>query len=119
MCARGHIRQYTNAKSTHVPFAKDGMYYREFPTMFDWVHNGEGLTTFNLHGLMDPTERNFEKRVRRFSEMYMGADPAMGPGSQNYDPQHKIIRSLLNGSRGPMLRKVTPRPQHLHRQLAQ
>ena len=92
--------------------------------MFDWVHNGEGLTTFNLHGLMDPTERNFEKRVRRFSEMYMGADPAMGPGSQNYDPQHKVIRSLLNGSRGPMLRKVTPRPQHfppshLHRQLAQ
>ena len=79
------------------------MYYREFPTMFDWVHNGEGLTTFNLHGLMDPTERNFEKRVRRFSEMYMGADPAMGPGSQNYDPQHKVIRSLLNGSRGPML----------------
>ena len=84
------------------------MYYREFPTMFDWVHNGEGLTTFNLHGLMNPTERNFEKRVRRFSEMYMGADPAMGPGSQNYDPQHKVIRSLLNGSRGPMLRKVTP-----------
>ena len=26
-------------------FAKDGMYYREFPTIFDWVHNGEGLTT--------------------------------------------------------------------------
>jgi len=75
-----------------------GMYYREFPTMFDWVHNGEGLTTFNLHGLMDPTERNFEKRVRRFSEMYMGDDPAMGTGSQNYDKDAKIIRSLLNGA---------------------
>eukprot|EP01049_Picozoa_sp_SAG25_P006453 SAG25_NODE_486_length_7469_cov_4.137449_2_plen_160_part_00 len=33
----GHIRQYTNAKTTQVPFARDGMYYREFPTMFDWV----------------------------------------------------------------------------------
>ena len=22
--------------------------------MFDWVHNGEGLTTFNLHGLTSP-----------------------------------------------------------------
>ena len=33
---RGHIRQYTNAKTSHVPFALDGMYYREFPTMFDW-----------------------------------------------------------------------------------
>ena len=110
MCHRaweGHIRQYTNAKTTHVEFARDGMYYREFPTMFDWVHNGEGLTTFNLHGLMDPAERNFEKRVRRFSGMYMGEDPALGKGSQNYDKDVKIVRSLLNGSRGPMLRKAT------------
>ena len=43
----GHLRQYTEAKTTAVPFARDGMYYREFPVMFDWVHNGEGLTTFN------------------------------------------------------------------------
>lgn len=40
---RGHIRQYTNAKTSHVPFALDGMYYREFPTMFDWVHNGASI----------------------------------------------------------------------------
>ena len=33
----GHLKQYTEAKTTVVPFAKDGMYYREFPTMFDWV----------------------------------------------------------------------------------
>ncbi len=33
----------------------------------------------------------------------MGEDP----GAPNYDPQHKIIRSLINGSRGPMLRKAT------------
>jgi hypothetical protein len=79
------------------------MYYREFPVMFDWVHNGEGLTTFNLHGLMDPTAREFDRRVRRFAGFYMGDDPQ----SPNYDKQHKIIRSLLNGSRGPMLRKAT------------
>ena len=40
---RGHIRQYTNATTSHVPFALDGMYYREFPTMFDWVHNGASI----------------------------------------------------------------------------
>ena len=79
------------------------MYYREFPVMFDWVHNGEGLTTFNLHGLMDPTARDFDKRVRRFAGFYMGDDPQ----SPNYDKQRKIIRSLFNGSRGPMLRKAT------------
>ena len=99
----GHLKQYTEAKTTDVPFARDGMYYREFPVMFDWVHNGEGLTTFNLHGLMDPTARNFDKRVQRFASFYMGDDPQ----APNYDKKHKIIRSLLNGSRGPMLRKAT------------
>ena len=29
------------------------------------------------------------------------------PGAPNYDPEHKIIRSLFNGSRGPLLRKAT------------
>src|SRR5262245_33156318 len=31
----GHLRQYTAARTTQVPFAKDGMYYKEFPVMFD------------------------------------------------------------------------------------
>ena len=56
---------------------------------------------------MDPFERNFEKRVRRFAGMFMGDDSALAPGQQNYDKKHKIIGSLLNGSRGPMLRKAT------------
>lgn len=99
----GHIRQYTEAKTTDVPFCRDGMYYKEFPVMFDWVHNGEGLTTFNLHGLMDPHEESLERRARRFAGFYMDEDSQ----APNYDPQHKIIRSLLNGSRGPMLRKAT------------
>ncbi len=46
----GHLRQYTEAKTTEVPFARDGMYYKEFPVMFDWLHHGEGLTVFNLEG---------------------------------------------------------------------
>src|SRR3954449_12625545 len=44
----GHLRQYTAAKTTDVPFAREGMYYKEFPVTFDWLHNGEGLTVFNL-----------------------------------------------------------------------
>jgi hypothetical protein len=99
----GHLRQYTEAKTTEVPFARDGMYYKEFPVMFDWVHNAEGLTTFNHHGLFDPYERSFEDRVRRFAGFYMDEDPQ----APNYDPEHKIIRSLFNGSRGPLLRKAT------------
>ena len=99
----GHLRQYTEAKTTEVPFARDGMYYKEFPVMFDWLHNGEGLTVFNLQGLSDPNDRNFQRRVRRFAGFYMNEDPQ----ALNYDPKHKIIRSMFNGSRGPLLRKAT------------
>jgi len=99
----GHLRQYTLAKTTEVPLARDGMYYKEFPTQFDWMHNGEGLTVFNLMGLANPTDPAYERRVRRYAGFYMNEDPQ----APNYDPEHKIIRSLFNGSRGPLLRKAT------------
>lgn len=99
----GHLRQYTEAKTTDVPFARDGMYYKEFPVMMDWMHNGEGLRVFNLQGLSDPRDIRFGHRVRRFAGLYMNEDP----GAPNYDPQHKIIRSMFNGSRGPLMRKTT------------
>ncbi|HUE75084.1 MAG TPA: hypothetical protein VMP01_29720 [Pirellulaceae bacterium] len=99
----GHLRQFTAAKTIEVPFAKDGMYYKEFPVMFDWLHNGEGLTVFNVMGLNNPGDGEFRKRVRRYAGFYMNEDP----GAPNYDPQHKIIRSMFNGSRGPLLRKAT------------
>ena len=99
----GHLRQFTEAKTVEVPFARDGMYYKEFPVTMDWVHNGEGLTVFDLQGLGDPNDNAFRKRVRRYAGFYLNEDP----GAQNYDPRHKIIRSLFNGSRGPLMRKAT------------
>jgi hypothetical protein len=99
----GHLRQYTAARTTHVPFARDGMYYKEFPVMFDWLHNGEGLTPFNVQGLSDPDDLLFRQRVRRFAGFYLNEDK----GAANYDPKHRIIRSLFNGSRGPLLRSAT------------
>ena len=99
----GHLRQFTIAKTTDVPFARDGMYYKEFPVMFDWLHNSEGLTVFNLQGISDPYDGDFQKRVRRYAGFYMNEDPQ----AKNYDPKHKIIRSMFNGSRGPLLRKAT------------
>lgn len=99
----GHLRQYTLAKTTEVPFARDGMYYKEFPVTMDWLHNGEGLTVFNLQGLSDPEDARFQQRVKRFAGFYLNEDP----GALNYDAEHKIIKSLFNGSRGPLLRKAT------------
>lgn len=71
--------------------------------MMDWLHNGEGLVVFNLQGLSDPRDAALAKRTRRFAGFYLNEDP----GAPNYDSQHKIIRSMFNGSRGPLLRKAT------------
>ncbi len=99
----GHLRQYTLAKTVEVPFAREGMYFKEFPVMMDWLHNGEGLVVFNLQGLSDPRDELFGQRVKRFAGFYLNEDP----GALNYDPQHKIIRSMFSGSRGPLMRKAT------------
>lgn len=99
----GNLRQYTLARTKDVPFARDGMYYKEFPVMIDWQHISEGLSVFNLQGLSDPYDPRFRDRARRFAGFYMNEDP----GAPNYDPKLKIIRSMFNGSRGPLLRKAT------------
>ncbi len=99
----GHLRQYTLAKTVDVPFARDGMYFKEFPVMMDWLHNAEGLVVFNLQGLSDPNDSPFANRVQRYAGFYLNEDP----GAPNYDAEHKIIRSMFNGSRGPLLRKAT------------
>jgi hypothetical protein len=99
----GMLKQYTEAKTVEVPIARGGMYYKEFCVQADWMHLGEGLQLFNRMGLSVPTDANYQARARRFAGFYMNEDPE----APNYDPRHKIIRSMLNGSRGPMLRQAT------------
>ncbi len=105
----GHVHQMSAPPNTvtgrpsHLPYAVDGMYYKEFPTRADWMHISEGLMVFNMMGLGDPYDDKFRHRVRRFAGFYMNEDH----GALNYDPRHKIIRSMYNGSRGPLMRKTT------------
>ncbi len=99
----GHLQQYTRAKTTEVEVARAGMYYKDFSVQFDWQHLSEGLSVFNFLGLSDPGHRENLKRVQQFAGFYMGEDPA----APNWDAEHKIIRSLMTGSRGPMLRDAT------------
>jgi hypothetical protein len=107
MFLKGHeglLKQYTEARTTVVPIARDGMYYKEFIVQSDWMHHGEGLQLFNRMGLSVPDDPKYQERARRFAGFYMGEDPE----APNYDSVHKIIRSMQNGSRGPMLRRATP-----------
>lgn len=85
----GHIKQYSNL----------GMYHREFITSFDWEHNGEGYAAFLLLPLADPEGPLTQQRIIRFADFYTGRDTT----TRNYDPEHRIIRSILNGSKGPTL----------------
>lgn len=97
----GHIQQYTEARAPGIEMAENGMFYREFITAFDWEHNGEGIAAFLFAGLGRPDDQRYVDRVIRFAGFYTGEDPE----AQNYDPVHRIIRSIQNGSRGP---KMTP-----------
>ncbi|MBM3784089.1 MAG: hypothetical protein FJW30_06990 [Acidobacteria bacterium] len=95
----GHLRQFTAAKAPSARMAKDGMFHKEFVTSFDWEHTGEGLAAFHFYALSPPGDAEYIQRVRRFAGFYTGEDA----NARNYDKRHKIIRSILNGSRGPML----------------
>jgi len=99
----GHLKQYMELRTTKTELARNGAYYKEFITQSDWFHTGEGMRGFMFLGLSDPADERFRARMRRFAGLYMNEDPE----APNYDPQHRIIRSLWTGSKGPMLRKAT------------
>ena len=99
----GMIRQYSEAKTIDVPAGRDGMYVDEYSAQSDWMHHGEGLQLFNRMAWSSPNDPVYLDRVRRFAALYMGE----APHAPNYDPQRKLIRSMINGSKGPMLRKAT------------
>ncbi len=95
----GHLDQYTKAKDPSTELARDGMYYKEFPTSYDWEHIGEGLGPFYWYGLSRPADERYAIRLRRWAGLYMNEDP----DARNYDAKLKIIPSLFNGSKGAKL----------------
>lgn len=99
----GHLKQYGELRTELTTLASEGAYHREFITQSDWFHTGEGMRAFLLMGHSAPDDRRLVERMERFSQMYTGEDPDVA----NYDPRHRIIRSIWNGSLGPMLRRAT------------
>ncbi len=99
----GHLRQYGELRTTKTELARNGAYFNEFITMSDWFHTGEGMRGFVFQGLSEPANPTLRKRMKRFAGLYMNEDPE----APNYDPEHKVIRSIWNGSKGPMMRKAT------------
>ncbi len=99
----GHLRQYGELRTELTPLAKNGAYHKEFITQSDWFHTAEGMRAFFLWGHSEPENPLLVGRMKKFMAMYNGEDPEI----QNYDPEKKIIKSIWNGSLGPMLRRAT------------
>jgi hypothetical protein len=99
----GMLKQYSEAKTVEVEFGRNGMYQKDFSPMSDWMHHGEGMQSFVRMGLSVPNLPAFQRRARLYAGFYMDEDPQ----AKNYDPKLKLIRSMMNGSTGPLLRKAT------------
>ena len=78
-------------------FTRYGQVHNEFDGYYDWMHHGESSTYFYFFGLADPTIEKDRRRALRFAGLYMNEDPE----APNWDPERKMIRSPINGSRGP------------------
>jgi hypothetical protein len=74
-----------------------GQIHREFDAYYDWMHHGEGYLYLYFLGLAGPSTLKDRQRAKNFAAMYTGDDPE----APNYDKQLKLIRSPLNGSKGP------------------
>lgn len=83
-------------------FADYGQIYREFDAYYDWMHHGESSIYFYYFGLANPNSEPDRARALRFAHMYTGDDPILKEqGNENWDPEKRMIRSPINGSRGP------------------
>jgi len=78
-------------------FTQFGTVTREFDRYYDWMHHGESYTFLHYFGLADPEHYVDRQRALNFAAMYTGEDPQ----APNWDPEHKLIRSPINGSAGP------------------
>ena len=97
-------------------FTKYGQVYREFDAYYDWMHHGESSIYFYYFGLADPARETDRARALRFASFYMDEDIALqhpelthsptnraslnNPTLSNWDPQKKMMRSPINGSKG-------------------
>lgn len=78
-------------------FTAYGQVWREFDAFYDWMHHGESSTGFYAFGLADGHDQLVRARSQRFAHMYMGLDPH----APNWDAERRMLRSPINGSRGP------------------
>ena len=78
-------------------FTRYGQVHREFDAYYDWMHHGESYTYIYYLALANPYHTIDRGRALAFASMYAGDDP----DAPNWDPKLRMIRSPINGSKGP------------------
>ncbi|MCY3551500.1 MAG: hypothetical protein OXH39_13650 [Candidatus Poribacteria bacterium] len=73
------------------------MVVKEYQPGYDWFHQSEGNYLFYMLCMADPSHTKNVERAIRFAGFFLNEDP----DAQNYDPEHKIIKCAMNGSKGP------------------
>ena len=76
-----------------------GSYHKEYGFREDQMHQSEADVLFYHLCLAHPDSAVLQARARRFAGFYLNEDP----DAINYDPQHKIVLSGLNGSKGAIV----------------
>ena len=73
-----------------------GAVYKDYGIKEDNFHQCEGDICFYNLCLADPRADRWRDRARRFAGFYLNEDPE----AINYDPEHRIVMSPHNGSKG-------------------
>jgi len=94
-----HIHQMARQEWNAVTWQFTGyaQVWRVYDAYYDWMHHGESSTYIYYLGMADPYHHVDRTRAQRFAGMYIGEDS----DAANWDPVLKMIRSPINGSRGP------------------
>lgn len=78
-------------------FTAYGQIHDEFDGYYDWMHHGEGYSSFYHLGLIDPSSVEHRRRAEKFARLY-----TVDRGSRsNWDAVQRRMRSPITGSRGP------------------
>ena len=76
-----------------------GSYHKEYGFREDQMHQSEADVLFYHLCLARPDSEVLQERARRFAGFYLNEDSE----AINYDSQHKIVLSGLNGSKGAVV----------------
>lgn len=77
---------------------EQGLFADDMCKFLDWHHNGEHYQSFWTAAICLPHDPEYRALLLKYAGFYDGTNPAV----PNYDPNHKVVRSILHGGAGPV-----------------